>query len=317
MSTSFSKLQNDVVSMAGLSRQSSTGFYEMDCPVCASAGKKRQGGFKLESDKIIYNCFSASCDAACVYEENQPISRKFRNMMDIIGVKIPVDLRAKKSSIQLQIEKELTSSLYEKHTYKEVPIPDGWIPLSETDSYWKEYFDDRRCDHSDMLFITDGLYRGCVAIPMKFYNRIIGFQIATVSGLTKYITYSGDNDHLIMINNGIIKQQVLLVEGILDAKCFPNTVAIMRGNITEKQAYHLIGKDVIVMPDRHSGDRLLKQAETYKWKVLVPPWNNVFDLNDCVVIYGKLATAKMIAEHTYTDYTKATIAYKLWKQQKG
>lgn len=313
---SFMKLQNDIMMNAGLSRVAATGFYEIDCPVCASQGKKRQGGFKLESDKVIFNCFSASCEAACVFEENQPLSKRFRNLMQIFGVKIPADLRVKKSTIQQQIEKLMANDLYEKHHYKDIGIPDGWVPLQPINHYWYGYFEERQCDPESILYITNGVYRGCTAIPMRHHNKIIGYQIATLHGAAKYITHAGGNDHLMMINNGHIANDVLVVEGVLDAYCFPNTVGILRGNISKEQAYHLMGKRVTVFPDRHSGEKLLKQAEQYNWQVVVPPWDNVNDLNDCVVKYGKVVTAKMLIDYTYSDYTKATIAYKLWKKQK-
>lgn len=310
---SFIKLQSDIMTHAGLSRQSATSFYELECPVCASQGKKRQGGFKLETDKIIFNCFSASCEAQCVFEEGQPISKRFRNLMSIFGVVIPADLRVKRTSIQQQIERELANDLYEKHTYKHMDIPDGWVPLTERNEYWIQYFTDRRCNIEDVLYIGDGVYRGSAAIPMKYYNKIIGFQIATLNGTAKYITHTDGNDHLLMINDGHINGDVILVEGLLDALCFPSAVGILNGRISKQQAFHLFGKRVSCIPDRHSGEKLLKQAKRYEWKVVIPPWRNVEDLNDCVVKYGKIATAKMIVDNTYEDYIKAEIAYKLWQ----
>lgn len=313
---SFSKLQSDIMAMAGLNRQSATGFYEIDCPVCASIGKKRQGGFKIEPDKVVYNCFSASCDATCVFEQGEPLSKRFKALMAIFGVKIPADLRVKKSTVQQQIERELAGSLYEKHSYKEMKIPDDWVPLEPKNEYWWDYFEGRRCNPEDILMVKSGVYRGSAAIPMYYYNKVIGFQIATLTGAAKYLTHTDENDHLLMINRGVIKSKVILVEGILDALCFPMSVGTLRGSISKEQAYHLRGRDVSVLPDRHSGEKMLNQAKQYGWKVIVPPWNNVGDLNDCVVKYGKLVTARMIMEHTYTDHVKATIAYKLWKYQK-
>lgn len=312
----FNKLKDDIQTFANLSSATSTGFAEVKCPICASQGKVRTGGFKFEHDKIIYNCFSASCEATCVYEYEQPISRRFRSLMGEYGVQIPVSLRAKKSQFQKEMERVLRSEMYEEHKYESIPTPRGWIPLTEEHGEWYQHFIKRRCDPSDILYIPNGQYAGCAAIPMKHKTSTIGFQIATLYGSTKYITHTSEhNDNLIYINGGWIGKDIILVEGILDAKCFPNTVAIMKGNISPKQAYFLAGRQVSVIPDRHSGDKLLEQAKLYGWNVIIPQWKDVGDLNDCVVKYGKLLTAKMIVDRRFTDYTKAHIAYKIWKER--
>lgn len=316
MNNSFIELQGGIRVMAGLGRQSSTGFYELDCPVCASQGKKRQGGFKFEPDKIIWNCFSASCDSTCVYELNQPVSKRFKNLMGIFGVRIPADLRAKKSTLQQKIEKELTKELYKEHHYKNMKVPNGWVKLTELHRTWWKHFLDRRVDPTGFFFIKEGTHQGSAAIPLYFYNKLIGFQIAFLNGKLKYMTYTEDNSHLIILPNGKIPETPIIVEGVLDAYCFPNTIGIMSGKISKEQAYQVRGRDCVVFPDRHSGEKMLNIAKTYGWKVVIPPWRKVGDLNDCVVQYGMLATARMIRENTYSDYTKAFVRYGRWKADK-
>lgn len=316
MNNSFIELQGNVRAMAGLGRQSTTGFYELDCPVCASLGKKRQGGFKFESDKIIWNCFSASCDSTCVYELGQPVSKRFKSLMGIFGVRIPADLRAVRNSLQKRIEQELKQELYKEHTYKQIKIPPEFVPLTEIHRTWWGYYLDRRVDPSGFYFIKDGIHRGATAIPMYFYSKLIGFQIAFLNNRVKYLNYTENNTHPILLPEKKIPETPILVEGVLDAYCFPNTVGILSGKISKEQAYQIRGRECLVFPDRHSGEKMLETAKKYGWKVIIPPWRNVGDMNDCVVTYGVLATARMIVDNTYSDYNKANIAYKLWAHQK-
>lgn len=266
----------------------------------------------VDHDTTAFQCFRASCDSNCVHENGKPISKKFKTLCKELGVNIPASLSMVKSSFQKKLD-SLDESLYKKHVYKHMQVPKDWVDLNTVKSnYWHQYYSNRRIDPSNVLFIKSGIYKNKTAIKLKFYDKLIGFQIVDPTGVVKYRTHT-DNDHVLAINDKL-DNPVILVEGVLDALCFPNACGIMRSNITPEQAYALRGRDVIMLPDR-SGNEFVKQAKSYNWKVCIPPWEDN-DLNSAVCRYGLMVVSRMITDNIYSNYTKAEVAYQQWKLKK-
>lgn len=311
LSKLFEQLKQDIVVKANLGSRENTGFHAIHCPICNKTDRKT-GGFKFEDDKIVYHCFRGSCDASTVYELGSPIFRKFKRLMEVLGVTIPVELRMVKSSFQKKLE-TLDENLYKKHYYKDIEPLEGFVPFNKgTDhyqEYWKEYFTKRRTDFDDVLIGNYGKYKGCCAIEMKFYDKTIGYQIITQRG--DYIKQFGGNTNLVYIPEQTISELVILVEGSFDAKCFPNTVAIMQSKITPEQAYHLRGKDVIMLPDMDNGNHFIEQFKDYGWKISIPDWGDCKDLNEAVIKYGLVVVAEMIMEGICTDKKKAQLLFNM------
>lgn len=317
MTDPFLDLQNEIMMNAGLQQQAATGFYETYCPVCGYE-KRRTGGFRLDHDEIIYNCFRASCDASCVLVRGEPVSRKFRNLMQAISTTIPPEIRAVRNTIQAQIQKELESDLYTEHHYKQIRVPKNWTPLDpDRDTELADYYLSRGCDPSGIYVIRAGLDKGLSAIPMYHYDKLIGFQVVDPGGAVKYRNHADGNEHLLMINGGYVRSPVILVEGVMDALCFPHAVGTLAYRLSPEKAYQLRGKEVIVFPDKKGGEQYLQIMKDYGWKAYIPESREVGDLNDMVRRYGKIATARMIRENVLDDYRKAVVAFKAWTGGSG
>lgn len=308
----FDSLKFDIMAKAGLDRPEATGFYAVKCPVCNKASSKKTGGFKLESDTIGYNCFRAGCDASTVYQKGEFVPKKFKSLLRHYGVDVPpVLLMAKKSNIQKTME-SLDEELYTKNTYRQMENGFDRISLKESDNaYWLDMMEDRYIDNiDDMFYITSGPYKGLLGIEMFYFDKLIGFQILTREGSSaKYITIS-DNVSPIFIPGHYLKQKVLVVEGVLDAACFPNTVALLNGRISKEQAFHLKGRDVIMLPDR-SGNKFINQFSDYGWKISLPDWD-VKDLNAAVQRYGHPVACQMIMDAVYSNTDVAKTKYAMW-----
>lgn len=306
----FQKLQSDILMSLSPDSPNSTGFRSCYCPVCGKTSRKT-AGVMIENDAIAYNCFRASCSATCVYTYGEPVSRKFKDLCRILAIKIPPSLSMVKNSFQKKLE-SLDESLYAKHIYKDMKVPEGWTSLEGTvKEEWKTYYRNRKIPLDNILYIKKGLYKGLTAITLKYYEKTIGFQIVDPDGMVKYRHYS-DNDHTIAINSGYVDSPCILVEGVADAMCFPNAVGTMKNKIDPEQAYALRGRDVIMLPDKSGGEQFIKQAKTYGWKICIPPWTEK-DLNAAVIRYGIMVVARMIMENTYTNYKKANVAYQQWR----
>lgn len=310
---SFEKFKEDILSKIDTRDFTGSGFYAVHCPVCGKEGKKT-GGFRLEDDTIIYNCFRGKCDGSTVYKLGEPLSKKFKSLMDLYSVKIPTDIRMIRKT--RQVEEHLDERYYKKNFYKDVTAPEGMVAFNKAPAHFREYweneFEKRKTPLNDVTIIKSGKYRGCCAIEMKYFDKTIGYQIHTLSG--KYVMHCTGNTNPIYIpEHKIPNNPIILVEGTFDAKCFPNTVATLKSTITPEQAYHLRGKDVIMLPDK-TGNHFIELFHDYGWKISLPEWD-VKDLNEAVVKYGILVTAKKIMSGVETNKLKAKTKYKRWMQK--
>jgi hypothetical protein len=313
----FTDLQSEIMSSCGLNSQEATGFYALYCPMCKKENKKT-GGFKFESDKIVYNCFRGSCDASTVYECGEYIPRRFKDLLKEIDVKIPLQLRGKKTDLQKTVAKELNREIFEPNTYKDQKIPDGWIPFEESShrskDRWEDHFLERACTTEDVFIIETGAYRGKCAIGMYYFDKLIGFQIVTGNSAgTKYVNES-INDDLLYIPERKPSSPTIIVEGLLDAKCFPNTTGTLNSRLTPRQAYHIKDREFWFLPDRKS-NHFLEQMKLYpNSKLVVPKWD-VKDLNEAVIEYGIMETAERIRNGLCSTYNEAKVHYELWRDR--
>lgn len=311
----FDILVSDIMSHAGLDRPEATGFYAVYCPVCRAEDKKT-GGFKFEHDAIIYNCFRGKCDASCVFKPNQPATKKFKHLMNVIGVSIPLELRLVKHSFRKHLD-ELDKALYTPHKYKTCdPFEDETVPLSEMDgaiaTKWRNRMEERKVPIGNFECIVDGKYRGNLLLPNMVNGTRTGYHIITDHN---YVLLGGGNEHTLFCpQNYIPNDFVIVVEGLLDAKCFPNTVATLSNKLVTQQAYFLRHtKRVIMLPDRSGGNTFIDTFHRYGWEICIPPWQEK-DLNEAVIRYGVFTVARMMRESLYKDKIKAMTAFKLWNQ---
>lgn len=268
----------------------------------------------LSPESVVYNCFRGKCDASCSYELAGYVSKKFKRLMESMGVRIPVDLLVAKRKSELATLLEDESHLYKKHTYKNIQPPEGFVPFSKSkNSSFKnkaaKMFGERRCSLDDVFIADSGKYKGLSAFGMYLYDKLIGVNIVTDSG---YVSHFGGNSNVLYVPERTFNNSpIILVEGGIDAKCFPNTAATLGNKITPEQAFFLRGRDVICIPDRKGGNRFIEQFSQYGWSFCVPPWEEK-DLNEAVKTYGKIVVAKRIIENITKDLLTAKTRYKLW-----
>lgn len=305
----FDELESDIKLTVG-DDCNSAGFHPIFCPVCGNSGIKK-GGFKFESDKIVYNCFRASCDATCVYTKGEYIPKKFKQLMELLGVDIPLTLRMVNTKKHRKLFEEVDER-FVKNSYKNFTFPSKVRNLTSKDYHWLRLIEDRHLIDYDFSVVDEGKYKGCLMAPMILDGVLLGVQIITKSG--RYIKET-NNSHIIFSPSEVIRGTVIVVEGFMDALSLPNTVAVMGKNITREQAFHLNrAKEVIVLPDK-GNERLVKDAGEYGWKVALPKWYYK-DLNKAVSTRGRLWAARMIRESTYESNANTNIArYRLWNRE--
>jgi hypothetical protein len=268
----------------------------------------------MTPESVVYNCFRGKCDASCTYETGGYVSKKFKILMESLGVKIPVDLLVAKKKSKLAELLDDESHLYKKHTYKNIAPPEGFVPFEKSKNahfkrHAEEVFSSRRCSMDDVFVADSGKYKGLPAFGMRLHEKLIGMNIVTASG---YVSHFGGNSNVLYTPSGSLHHDpIILVEGGLDAKCFPQTAATLGKRITPEQAYFLRGKNVICLPDRKGGNQFVDQFAAYGWSICIPPWEEK-DLNEAVCVYGKAVVAKKIIDNVTKDLLTAKMRYKLW-----
>lgn len=321
----FDQLKEDIFISMGFTEndQAPSGFYTCYCPVCGKTSRKT-GGFYFDDESIIYNCFRASCNASTVYEYGQYIPKRFRSLMETIGVSVPIELyKLSKDKINQQTEE---NDYFEPNYFNDVyqKLIENYPNFLTLDQYIEKfgydrsienifnYLQKRRVDDQYQKFWIDTNDRNWIIVPFWFYRKFIGFQKVHLYQKRFDIETFG-NKSVFYLPSGIIPQEPVIVEGIFDALTVPNGVAILSNNMNKKQAYHLKNKSPILLPDKGNGDRILKIGYQYGWRISVPGWVDK-DANDAVQSLGKIAVTQMIRDGIRTDYERAQLELKLWEE---
>ena len=291
---------------------SSSGYNQLVCPMCND--HKKRAGFAFHPDRIVYSCFRGKCDASTEYVYGEAMYKKFRGLMDVFGVDIPIELRLNRQKAK-PIEK-LNEELYEKHTYDDIELPNDFVKYHPDYHYWFDAFlKKRHADFNRELYVgKEDTWNNKLIIPFYQQGKLIGWQGISVfeNGKTFYQTSSGNTD-LMFINNssGYIVKNPVIVEGIMDAVTIPDAIAILGNSVSKKQAYLLRNCDPILLPDR-KGSNFISVSKRYGWKISIPEWN-VKDSNAAAQKYGKFVMMKMVHDGIQSNTLKAEVRYNLWK----
>jgi DNA primase len=94
-------------------------------------------------------------------------------------------------------------------------------------------------------------------------------------------------------------QSVLVMEGVFDALSIGG-MAVLHAEINDAQVKLIrsLGREVVVVPDQDAaGMKLVDRAVELGWSVSMPEWSDdVKDVNDAVIKYGRLGTLLIIMQ---------------------
>lgn len=316
------------------SRHTSGGWQAFNCPCCVDNGEPRldtkgRGGIKFETDLVSYHCFN--CGFITSHRSGRILSQKFVRFMRLLGIPDSDIKRAQLDSIR---EKELvhgpTIYTHRKITsipkFLDVELPEQAKPIREwieedtppeNAIYAASYMITRGIyDYVDGYWSPDPKFKKRVIFPFWQNDRIVGFTARdfTDNSSTKYITNSQPgyiyNIHKITERTSFL----IVVEGAVDASAI-DCAAILTNEASDEQVDYLnhYGGEVIVCPDNdRAGQKLALQAIENGWSVAFPEWeNDIKDVADAVVRYGKLYTIRSIIESRVSNPTKIQVKLKL------
>ena len=163
---------------------------------------------------------------------------------------------------------------------------------------------------------NDGVHwtRPHVVIPFTHHDRIVGYTCRFIDAKApKYISDAQPNYVFGTDLQHDSWQYAIVVEGIFDALSIAG-LAVMHNAISDGQARLIrgLGKDIIVVPDQDkSGLELIDRAVELGWSVSIPDWpEDIKDVNDAVVKFGKIATLLTIMQARETSRIKIELRKK-------
>jgi hypothetical protein len=319
----------DVTSyLPGKRKQTPSGWISFNAVCCQHTGnnadRRQRGGLKTTMENWSYHCFNCGYTASFVL--GRQLTFKARQLLKWLGVPDTdidrVNLESlKHKSIhgilddRARIANELSDIQFEEHDdfppYTEVVSPE--FPL-----YW-DYIR-KRCVPEDFPVMTsiktDGVHwtRPYVLIPFTYDNKIVGWCARFLDNkIPKFINRSQPGYVFGTDLQHKDWQHVLVVEGIFDALSIDG-LAVMHNTVSDSQARLIrnLGKQITVVPDQdQAGTELIDRAIELGWAVSVPDWpEGCKDVNDAVIMLGKLPTLLTIMQSRETSRIKIELSKK-------
>ena len=161
---------------------------------------------------------------------------------------------------------------------------------------------------------AEGRQSNRVIIPYTYENKIVGHTSRYLDDRTPKFINDQQQGYVFGYDLQKPEYEVCIVtEGIFDALSI-NGCALTHNTISEDQAQILknLNKKVIVVPDQDkTGLQICDRALDLGFHVSIPNWeDNVKDVNDSVVKYGKLPTLLSILQSATNSKIKIEIKRK-------
>jgi hypothetical protein len=303
-------------------KQTPSGWISFNAPCCDD--KRGRGGLKLNDQGWSYHCFN--CNRTAGFVLGKPLGYKAKSLLSLLGVPeseinaLYLESLRHRSIHGILDERAKVANAIADIDFKE---SDDFPPASELITqehprYWK-YLRDRRVpeDFPAMTTIrTDGIHwvRPHVTIPFMHDEKIVGWTARFLDDKQpRYINHMQPGYVFGTEFQHSDWQYAIVVEGIFDALCI-NGLAVMHNTVSDTQARLIrnLGKEVVVVPDQdRAGLELIDRAAELGWSVSIPDWpEDVKDVNDAVIKFGKLATLLTIMQSRETSRIKIELRKK-------
>jgi DNA primase len=153
-----------------------------------------------------------------------------------------------------------------------------------------------------------------VTIPFTYDGKIVGWSARFLDNKApKYINHTQPGYVFGTELQHSNWQYAIVVEGIFDALSIDG-LSVMHNTVSDAQARLIrnMGREIIVVPDQDSaGLELVDRAVELGWSVSIPNWpQDVKDVNDAVIKFGKLATLLTIMQSRETSRIKIELRKK-------
>lgn len=308
--------------LPGKQKRSSGGWISFNAVCCPHNGesqdKRGRGGVITQDETVSYHCFN--CNFKTGWQPGRHVSFKMRKLLTWLGVDentiqlLNIEALRIKDTVDIKIKKETFEV-----DFKERVLPENAININEAPKHIQDYAKSRSLPLDKLLWANNKpvqMYNRII-VPFTWKGKTIGFTARSTDDTAKpkYFT-NHDTGYVFGIDNQHPNARLTVVtEGILDALSIGG-IAILSNNCSDTQAQIIdtLGNEIVLVPDRDaSGQKLIDDALEYGWSVSFPEWeDDIKDVNDAVVRYGKLFTLKSIIDAKQTNRLKINLLRKKW-----
>ena len=307
--------------LPGKQKRTTNGWISFNAVCCHHNGesmdKRSRGGVITNGDAVSYHCFN--CGFKTGWFPGRHISFKMRKLLTWLGIDentrqmLNIEALRIKDTVELEVEYEDELQV----EFSERALPEG--ATHELPDAIRAYADSRALPVNKLMYANAkpaGMWKR-VIVPFTWQGKTIGFSARTTDADSKpkYFT-NHDSGYVYGIDEQLPNAKFCVVtEGLFDAMCIGG-VGVLSNRCSEQQAQIIdtLARETILVPDRdRAGQKLIDDALEYGWSVSFPEWeNDIKDVNDAVVRYGKLFTLKSILDAKETSSLKINLRRKRW-----
>lgn len=307
--------------ISGKKKITQSGWHSFNAVCCHHRGHKPdrrgRGGIKFDGDNWSMHCFN--CGFKAGFTLGKSLTKNTKILLNWCGVD---ENQIQKWSLESLQHKDLLSYVQvkkQKHKikFKECVLPSGEILDSQNSNHkiYIDYLSKRGIKYTDYPFMVTpnepGRMGNRIIIPYTYQNKIVGHTSRFLDNkIPKYINEQQSGYVFGMDFQNPNWEVCILVEGIFDALSL-NACALTHNTINDDQAHLLstLNKKIIFVPDRDkTGLLACDRALDLGYSVSIPNWDNdVKDVNDAVVKYGRFCTLISILQNATSNKVKIEI----------
>ena len=316
-------------------KQTPSGWISFNAVCCqhngSSLDKRGRGGLKASEQGWSYHCFNCSYTASFIL--GRQLTFKARRLLSWIGVTdseidhVNLESLKHKNIHGILDDRQKVANSLTAINFEERDLPPYAELLTDEHTQYTKYVRSRMVPQDFPVMIqerTDGIHwvRPHVVIPFTYDNKIVGWTCRFLDN--KQPKFISDSQPGYVFGTDLLNNSwtnVIVTEGIFDALSISG-LAVMHNTISDAQARLIrsLGREITVVPDQdRSGMELVDRAVELGWAVSIPDWpDDVKDVNDAVIKYGRLATLLTIMSARETSRIKIELKkkslIKKWKQ---
>ena len=294
----------DILTYLPAKRKTSTsGWTSFNAPCCVHNGenqdRRSRGGLKLSNEDWSYHCFNCGYTASFVLGRN--LTFKARKLLTWLNVPTEEIERINLESLKHKSINGILESRQSVEKPADICFEERDLP-SDTQELSAEamaYLTGRRIG-LDYPFLFKAQPRPGIVVPFTHNNQVVGHCTRFLDERTP--KYLNDMQPGYVFGTDLQRdswQSVLVMEGVFDALSIGG-LAVLHADINDAQARLIrsLGREVVVVPDQDAaGMKLVDRAVELGWSVSMPNWgDNVKDVNDAVIKYGRLGTLLIIMQ---------------------
>jgi len=309
----------------GKKKISQSGWHSFNAPCCHHRGhkpdKRARGGIKIIDDNNWnYHCFN--CQYKCGFNLGKSISKNTKQFLLWCGID---EVQINKYSLESLQHKDLLSIVRvrkskTKITFKATKLPNcELIDISNSKhQIYIDYLTKRKIDYNTYPFMVTpdlvGRNSQRIIIPFTHNGKIVGHTSRFLDNRIPKFISEQQSGYLFGLDLQKPEYEVcIVVEGIFDALSI-NGVALLSNTLNEDHIIQLknLNKKIILVPDQDkSGFEIIDKALDLGFDVSLPNWDdNIKDVNDSVVKYGRLPTLLSILQNSTNNKIKVEMKRK-------